>query len=929
MRSILLATTVLSSACLFSGQAYSQGYSISLDGTDVVKNPEVAKKAKSVDVKLAEADVQISYDALDPVKRLNVEAYPMDAAGQYKIKTEANYPAFIERGELLLINLAAPRGARIEASYDMPPNVASEIKLPNGNFGVVYRVYDKRGRVDETQMLVISDPDRRGLLADVEEGADFLEQDNIKVRGGAVTVLAKNIAQGGALYVFGEQVKPNKNGGAVIERILPSGEHNIDVEVADSRGVLNFGKELDIETSEWFYVAVADVEFWKNRDKNTGTKSSKNSARVQLFVDGETQNGVGVTASLDTGLGPIKDIISRIDEKDPRALAGRIGDIGSHTTYGDDSTLRDATPTSGRVYLRVEKEENYFLWGDYSAEIEGSEYLRNNRSLYGAKVHYESEQVTEKNKPKFTLDANVAQSDQLFGRDVFRGTDGSVYFLSKQDITRGTERIEVVVRDTTTGRVIERIVLVEGRDYEINSFQGVLRLNAPVTSGANSNLIETHLGGDQEIFVVAQYEYTPIGVDVDGLSAGARIEAWVNNDIRVGVTALHEDVGISKQEAYGVDVTFEFGEMSFIKLDYAQTKGTGFGFDTSVDGGLILDPIAPVTGNGSAYKVEFEAHYSDLGLKNEGLFGGYYEYREEGFSTLDYQVTPTTGDQTLYGVFAQGTLENDLSYDVHIDVVKNQIGTSEFEIGGEISYAVNDAVQVGFAVEHYAQDTGVAKYSRTDVAARISYELSPNTSIVAMAQIALQDKGLPKNNRFAVGVTHKVNDVWSLEANVSTGTTGLGFGLLATAEKENGNSSYFGYEVEPARAYTAGVSNSKNGKFVLGGRQKVSDSVQIYGENVYDILGERKELAMTYGIEYIASDFLTWGTTVSLGKVNDPTNGDIDRQAYSVNFSYEDKRFTSRGRLEYRKDRELNGSGRADTDTYKNNDGFLVGWLIC
>ena len=51
---------------------------------------------------------------------------------------------------------------------------------------------------------------------------------------------------------------------------------------------------------------------------------------------------------------------------------------------------------------------------------------------------------------------------------MLRGTGGSIYFLSKQDLLVGSETLTVELRDGYTQRVISRTTMVQGKDYDID-----------------------------------------------------------------------------------------------------------------------------------------------------------------------------------------------------------------------------------------------------------------------------------------------------------------------------------------------------------------------------------------------------------------------------------------------------------------------------
>ncbi|MEJ8563016.1 hypothetical protein QTO30_18560 [Yoonia sp. GPGPB17] len=89
----------------------------------------------------------------------------------------------------------------------------------------------------------------------------------------------------------------------------------------------------------------------------------------------------------------------------------------------------------------------------------------------------------------------------------------------------------------------------------------------------------------------------------------------------------------------------------------------------------------------------------------------------------------------------------------------------------------------------------------------------------------------------------------------------------------------------------------------------------MFGENTYDIFDTANKLTSTYGVEYIASDFLTYDTAIEFAQVEDSDNGDFDRIAVSFGLRYEDRSLTARGRVEYRVETADEAASRPDADT--------------
>ncbi len=910
----------------------ASGFVLSLDGEPVDADPQIEDQVRQADIALANADVQIQLDANDPIPRLDVEIAGTPRAyapgDQISLISELNYPAFVERGEMRIIDRAAVGGPRVLATVPVDPNGQASLIIPEGrDIVVVHRVYDARGRFDETQALPLFFPDDRAQLDDVEEGTQFIANRNIPISSGAtVTVSADNIPANAVLETLGERVRPDANGNLVIDRILPPGDYVVDVEVTGGGQDLGLTRPIQVPGSEWFYVFVADLTYGRYSSDRDGDYSST-TGRLQYYVEGETANGVQVTSSLDTGEEELDELFSRLDESNPDDILERIDPNSGYPTYGDDSTIVDNTPTSGRFYLRVERDNNFGIWGDYQAQLAGNGFVRNERSLYGAQVHLESQNTTERGDIRSSLDLYAAQPEQAIGRDVFRGTGGSVYFLSAQDIEPGTQTVTVELRDEVTNRVVDRVILVEGRDYQINALQGIITLNEPLTDSLDRRVISTTGSGDEIINLVVQYEHTPTTSDIDGFSYGGRVEHWVTDDLRVGLSATSDDNGLDEQRSVGVDLRYEIGENSFVQLDYAQSEGPGFENAFSDDGGLDFDTDAAsrTDGTGEAVKLEAQFELSDLGIERDGIVGGYFEDRTEGFTTLDYNVTSATGDETLYGLFLSvESEEGRLGYNLYADVYENTVGDERLEVGAEVSAQLSDTVGLVAAVE-FLEETDIAAATsgdRTDLAFELTYEPTDTLDLFAFGQATIDNNGLEDNERYGLGLAAELANNWEVGVELSDGRGGLGAELFAIHNRDDNNSTYFGYDLDPGRTLTGidsidGFEASDNGgRYVLGSRRQINEDVAVFGENTYDLFGTTQELIGAYGITYTRSDFLSYTATYDMGQLRtDEVNGDINRQALSFGVRYEDAELRASGRVEVRYD-DFEDATLTDTLSY-------------
>ena len=902
---------------LTSPTANGAGFVLALDGVPINADPRIEDAIRRTDIALEQADIQITFDGLNPTPRLNVEtaeARAYTAGDSVTLLSELNYPAFVTRAEMLIIDRGATGGPRLMATVPVDPNGSVTTVLPAGSdLVVVHRVYDAAGRYDETVALPLFRVDDRALSPDAEEGYDGAATRNIPVRGGAVRVVATNVAPGATVYTLNEAVRPDATGALVIERILPPGEYAVDVRVEGAGPTLDFSRDLEVPGSEWFATGVGDLTFSQGSDD-----SIDSSVKLQIFADGDLADGTHITASVDTDDELIEDLFSRRDENDPRSVAERLARDDGYPTFGDDSVATDLTPSSGDVYLRVERDGNFALWGDYQARLDGSAFLRNERTLYGAQVHYATSAMTTEGEARASIDLYAAAPDQLVGRDVLRGTGGSLYFLGQRDLTLGTAVVSVETRDAVSGRLIETRQLVEGRDYSINYMQGAITLTSPLSGSLSDGLIVSRPGGDVVVNLVAQYEYTPTGGSVDGVALGGRVEAWVTDDLRFGLTAMTDETGIATQQSRGADLRYEIGANSFVQLDYAETEGPGYDTTFSDDGGFTLNSNTADGGTGSAVRLEGQVDLADMGLAATGVVGGYFEDRTEGFTTLDTQVDETTGDQRLYGLFAEVSPSDRLTFRFNADREEDEAGLERTEIGAEAEIALNDRFTLALGAQSLDETDPNAGTdgSRIDLATRLSYGLNDATTVSVFGQATVENTGLDDLNRYGFGIERQLTDGWAITAEVSDGTGGLGAKALAQYEQAGGGSTYFGYELDPSRAIDAGISPDDNGgRYVIGGQRQISDDLTLTGENSYDIFGPARTLTSQYGVEYTATSFLTYSGALSIGRVQDDATGDFDRTALSFGVRYEDQGVTARSRIEFRRDEAAEGSTRSDVDT--------------
>ena len=170
-----------------------------------------------------------------------------------------------------------------------------------------------------------------------------------------------------------------------------------------------------------------------------------------------------------------------------------------YPVYGDSSVRGFDAQSTGRFFVRVDKDAAYLLYGDFTTQTQdvGRRLGQYSRSLTGPKLHYEN------SKARVNVFGSRDDTRQVVDEIPARDVSGP-YTLSNSDIVENSERVEILVRDRSQpSLVISTTPQVRFEDYEIDALSGSLLFRAPVPSldpDLNSIVIrvtyEVDQGGD-------------------------------------------------------------------------------------------------------------------------------------------------------------------------------------------------------------------------------------------------------------------------------------------------------------------------------------------------------------------------------------------------------------------------------------------------
>lgn len=903
---------------------------------------------------LSEAQVQIKYDGINAVTQLNVSAnngaVVASKQGNVTFQTFWNYGSFIERAEVRIFS--ADQSVRDDQVLIFP--VVNGIATMPANSGFddeliyVLRVYGPEGRFDETiaKPLTLNDGPAPKPVDTVSEqklvgyGIDRTAVKNIRVKGGSVTVFGRDVEAGGQVTVLGQSVPTDRHGKFAVQHILPYGEHSVGVSVSENGQRTVFDRDIRLDGTEFFYVFIGDVTLGSQNSDGPADFLASNdedfddvyvNGRGAMYLKGRVKGDYLVTGAIDTGEERIKDIFNNLDEKDPRQLLRRLDSDRFYPVYGDDSTLVEDAPTQGRFFLKIEKDDSHVMWGNFATQIVGTEFAQLDRGLYGGVLDYNSQNTTSFGERKTQVTGFAADPGTVPTREEYRGTGGSIYFMQRQDMTIGSERVRVEIRDKVSGLVLETRDLHPQEDYDVDYIQGRILLTDPLQSTSTDRQIvrDGDLSGN-DVYLVVRYEYTPTLSDISGYTVGGRATQWLGDTLRIGATAQNETTESADQTLYGVDALLRHSAGTYLKGEFAQTEGPGFGQAFSTDGGFTFNDVATAgqaNVKADAYRFEGALDLADI-TNAQGEISAYYDHQDRGFSGSNSLVQ---GDVDRWGANASLDLGQRTRINAKYDEIESGLRGMSRAAYGDISHDLTDYVSLSLGVRHDDRDTVATAFntamdgSRTDVSGQVDYKASDSTSVYAFGQATIdRDASRYKNNRFGIGGQFKLNDRLAINGEVSEGDGGLGANAQATFTRSDNSEYYLGYALSTDSNDTGFASQTQSlanqGVLTFGAKKRFSDSLSVYGEERFGYARTQSSLSHVYGLTFNPSETWSFGANVENGRIEDDFNGAFDRTAIGVSIGRATENTRIASNLEVRfEDGVISGDSRDRTTWLMRN----------
>jgi hypothetical protein len=865
-----------------------------------------------------------------------------------------NYPGFVERYEISVYR--ATDGDLIEPLATVPVKVTgisraqwdgmltkASVLRPGDELVYVLRAFDREGRYDETaprklQLVTPQEAERTGqrLRDTAQEGVQLgvdealqkslidsafasngLRLQNIPIYGSRIRIQGRDVPQGMALTINGDDYPVDMERKFVAEYLVPVGKHPFEI-VAKGGGTDGAEEErevleIDVTGRYFFAVGLADVTFSKNDVSGSEAPFANDDryrddvisdGRLAFYGKAKLAGKYLVTAQADTTERDLEHLFDGFTQADPQDVFRRLDPDLYYPVYGDDSTSWREVDTMGRFYLRVDWDKNQALWGNYATGLTGTEYAQYTRSLYGAALSWRSPDTNPWGDPKQELRLFGSEAQTAPGHVEFLGTGGSLYYLRHTDLLPGSDVVVLEVRDLTTGRVERRIPLQRGADYEIDELQGRLLLTRPLAQITRENsptlTRDTPLDGLEQRLVV-DYEWVPSDFDSDQITAGGRGKQWFGDHVGVGLTYVDENRAGEDYSILGGDLTLQAGKGTYVKTEYVQTESFTSPVFFSDNGGFSftrLDAQGPR--EGEAKSVEARANFKELGwTEQDWAAGAWWREVSEGYSQSRY---PTGRAVTEYGAEVLGHFTPRLG--MYARYSKAEAGTDTLtQAQAALEWRIDDLKTLSGEIRR-VEDTSVANDAAGTLAAlKYTQRFGTSLDLYGLAQFTLDDDHgrYEDNDAFTLGGKYLYGSKSSVGAEVTTGDRGDAAQINAEYWASPDYTLYGAYTYSTDSTQRSLFDPDTQGGWTLGQRWRLSNQATMYNESQFLKEPTQTGLAHMYGMDFYPGQGWNLGFTLHSGEL-ESVAGIVDRRAVSVSGGRTSADTDWRSELEWRRD---------------------------
>lgn len=226
-----------------------------------------------------------------------------------------------------------------------------------------------------------------------------------------------------------------------------------------------------------------------------------------------------------------------------------------YTLYADASQARFDAASASRLYVKLERNQFYAMFGDYDTGLSVTELSRYSRTLNGVKSEYKGERAGYNAFATVTAQSYI--KDEIPGN----GTSG-VYKLSRANLMINSDKIRIESRDRFQSQnIVSTQSLTRYLDYDIDYALGTLTFHEPIAT-RDSNFNPT--------YIVAEYE----SADPADKAAtfGGRGSFKPSKKTDIGATLIHEGTVGAAGDLQGLDAAYQLDANTRLRAEAAASR---------------------------------------------------------------------------------------------------------------------------------------------------------------------------------------------------------------------------------------------------------------------------------------------------------------------------------------------------------------------
>ena len=426
--------------------------------------------------------------------------------------------------------------------------------------------------------------------------------------------------------------------------------------------------------------------------------------RAALFLKGKVRGDYLLTLAYDSD----KDVKER--------LFRDIQPGEFYPVYGDASVKSFDAQSTGRLYVRVDKDRSHVLYGDFNTQtppLAASTTTAGDerrlglyaRSLTGAQGHFE----TQDGRGRLTTFASRNNSSQVIDEQAARGVSGP-FTLSKSPLVENSEKIEIITRDRNQLATVLKVQpLTRFVDYEIDSLTGQILLKGPLPSlDVNFN--------PNSLRVTYEVEQGGNAFWVGGIEASYQL-----GSVTVGGALVRDNDPLKPLALQSVGITAKVTERTTVVAEAAQTqtplsaqsRGLASRFEIRHEGDL--------------FKAQAQVTKADAGFDNPSATAA--KGRQDINAKASYKLTDAALVKAEY---------------VRSEDTSTQATSEGLKVGLDV--AINDKVRGELGLRKSRIASGSATTTTTTTTSAIA--VAPQAGVSALAKLTGQIPGYPRASAF-------------------------------------------------------------------------------------------------------------------------------------------------------------------------------------